>query len=364
MDPMHPKLTDQAVDRLPLHLGRAELLEEIMTTPAVDDSPVRRNAPRRPSRYLVPLAAAAVVAAVATAPLWRGGDADPRIQDSSGFAATPTPTPTPTPDATPDAPKDPAQAYRFVLDAPGWRVDHTDESEYGGMVSYSKAGADLEISWYPAASYDDYVEDRSHIVEPPAPGEPVEVVGVPGQLWAYSPDDHTVIREVERGHWTELRGGGLSKRDFLDLLTQVRQVDRDGFEASLPAEFVTTADRAAVIDEMTDGIAGALAPQHRLTPMGVPGPRFESAQTDRYQLGAHVAGAVACAWLDAYTAARQDDDEAAAADAADALATSREWPILVEMAAEGDYPEVLWQYADDAAAGRPVEGYAGGLGCG
>jgi hypothetical protein len=34
------------------------------------------------------------------------------------------------------------------------------------------------------------------------------------------------------------------------------------------------------------------------------------------------------------------------ATAAKALATSREWPLLREMDAEGDYPEVVWQYAD------------------
>ena len=29
-----------------------------------------------------------------------------------------------------------------------------------------------------------------------------------------------------------------------------------------------------------------------------------------------------------------------------ALASSRNWPVLLEMNAEGDYPEVVWQYAD------------------
>jgi hypothetical protein len=30
----------------------------------------------------------------------------------------------------------------------------------------------------------------------------------------------------------------------------------------------------------------------------------------------------------------------------------------------GDYPEVLWEYADQVAAGQVPDGYQGGLGCG
>ena len=44
---MNPKLTDDAVADLPLHHGRAELLEEIMRTPVLDDRPVRAERPRR-----------------------------------------------------------------------------------------------------------------------------------------------------------------------------------------------------------------------------------------------------------------------------------------------------------------------------
>ncbi len=57
---------------------------------------------------------------------------------------------------------------------------------------------------------------------------------------------------------------------------------------------------------------------------------------------------MACAWI-----------ERGGKEAAEALATSRSWPILLEMNAEGDYPEVVWQYADalngngDVPAGKP-----------
>jgi hypothetical protein len=93
---------------------------------------------------------------------------------------------------------------------------------------------------------------------------------------------------------------------------------------------------------------------------------------DRYQLGAQVAGTVACAWIDRWVAARRDGDEAAVREAVDAMATSTSWPILREMNAEGDYPEVLWELAAAmetnaaAPAGTPTsveQAYESALGC-
>jgi hypothetical protein len=49
--------------------------------------------------------------------------------------------------------------------------------------------------------------------------------------------------------------------------------------------------------------------------------------------------------------------------ARDVLATSHDWPVLHEMNETGDYPEVLWGLADQAAAGEVPDWYAGGLGC-
>ena len=60
------------------------------------------------------------------------------------------------------------------------------------------------------------------------------------------------------------------------------------------------------------------------------------------------------------------------AGAAAALATSHQWRVLDEMNTEGDYPEVLWQYADALQADGTVlggkrltieESYRDALGC-
>lgn len=335
---MNPKLTDEAVAGLPLHAGRAELLEEIMRTPVLDHAVTVR--PRR-NRWLVPLAVAATVAAVATAPVWWGSS------DAGPTAGAP---------AVQD--NGPAPGY-VVLLAPGWQVDNVEADATGGSISYRNGRARFEVTRYPAQSYAGYVEDREHIVDPAAPGEPVEVLGKAGQLWAYTPDDHTVIREVEGGQWQEIRAAGPDRTAFLELLGQLRLVDRDAFEAALPAEYVTAVERPAEIEAMLDGIATVADP---LLPGGAT-PELDSDQPDPYVLGAEVAGTVACAWMDEYVEARAAGDDARADEAVRVLGTSRQWPVLLEMDAEGDYSEVVWQYADEIAAGRGYLRYQDGLGC-
>ena len=97
--------TDEAVAALPLAQGRAELLEEIMSTPSADTptatAPTRPDRPS-PRRWAVPLAAAAAVAALAAAPLWR-----PRAA-TSGHRPGRRPSPRPRRPAT-----------QLVLEAPG-----------------------------------------------------------------------------------------------------------------------------------------------------------------------------------------------------------------------------------------------------
>lgn len=325
-----------------------------MSTPVRDGLSARTAFPRRSTAWLTPVAAAAVAAGLATIPLWAGDGPSPGgVPDASAAGQS-------TADASSDPSPESAEvgAHLVVLDAPGWQVEHTNA---GGLeVDYTSGAATLEIVALPASSYDWYVKDREHIVEPPAPGEPVEVLGRPAQLWAYSGDDHTVIREPEAGYSYEIRGQGLSKADYLDLLDQLRLVDANGFQAALPPRFVTTANDA-VVQEMLDGIAreaGGLT-----APFGTPAPVIHSDSSDRYQLGVDVAGTVVCRWLSFYVDGRRTGDEDAVTPAVNTLATAHRWPLLLEMDAEGDYPTVVWEYADKAAARRDVDGYQAALGC-
>ena len=156
---MIPKLTDDAISMLPLESGRAELLEEIMTTVAPDrQTEATPNPTPRRNRWLAPVAAAAVVAGLAGGTVW-WQQHRPEQDDSSRVAALGLP-----------------EGQAVVLDAPGWKVD----SLGGDGIQFRKGDANLEVTSYAAKDYDSYVEDREHIVDPPAPGAPVTVLGRPG----------------------------------------------------------------------------------------------------------------------------------------------------------------------------------------
>ncbi|MFC6287353.1 hypothetical protein ACFP3Q_08110 [Nocardioides sp. GCM10027113] len=348
---MIPKLTDQAIGDLPLSRGRAELLEEIMSTPVLDETRTTTPArpPRRAVRWVVPLAAAASVAALATSPTWWPGRGATPVQPAEQVVGGPA--------AQPAQPAQPAQGLYPVLEAASWKVQYLSREGDWGEITWGRDDQQLEVSWAPARYYDDYVRDREHITEPPSAGDPVEVLGVPGRLWAYAATDHTVIREVQDGRWLELRGIGMGRGAFLELLASLELVDEKAFEATLPAEYVTAGERDGEIRRLLEEIEG-------VTGVGFPEPTTVTSQESKpYHLGADVAGAYACAWLDVYAAATRSGDDEAAEQAARVLGTSRDWPVLQWMAEEGGYPGAVWGYADEVAAGRVPEGYEGGLGC-
>jgi hypothetical protein len=336
------KLTDDAVAGLPLHLGRAELLEEIMSTPVLDDRPIRADRPRRRTTWLVPAAAAVLVAALALGAGW-WATAGPDGQGSSGFASQPE-----------------VGGDSVLLSAPGWAITSASAEDDSGEMTYEKGADSLDIMWGPADSYEGYVEDRRHIVDPPAAGEPIQVLGRDAQLWAYSADDHTAIREVEDGTWIELRGAGMRKAGYLALLDDLRLVDLATFEAALPGSFVTSEENAAAVAEILDGISDFA---HPLLPSGVARSSIASDQNDPYQLGVEVAGAVACAWFDEYAGATRAGADRRAQRAAGILTSARDWPVLKEIDAQGGYSEVVWSLADEVAAGQVPDWYVDGLGC-
>jgi hypothetical protein len=336
---MIPKLTDDAISMLPLESGRAELLEEIMTTVAPDrqTEPTSNPTPRR-NRWVAPLAAAAVVAGLAGGTLW-WQQHRPEQDDPSRVAALGLP-----------------EGQAVVLDAPGWKVD----SLGGDGIQFRKGDANLEVTSYAAKDYDSYVEDREHIVDPPAPGAPVTVLGRPGQLWAYSPDDHTVIREVEDGHWLEFRGQGMDQDAYLALLGKLRLTSDAEFDAALPDDYVTKDERDIAAEQILGeirNVSNAGFPDGSSLQLGA------GESKDYYQFGAEVVAQYTCAWLEDFENAKAHGQQARAEEAARVLGTSRQWPILKQMNADGGYSEVVWELADQAVAGQVPDWYREGLGC-
>jgi hypothetical protein len=60
----------------------------------------------------------------------------------------------------------------------------------------------------------------------------------------------------------------------------------------------------------------------------------ESELANHYEFGQAVAGAVACGWLESWSAATGSGDEAGARQAVEAMSGARRWPVLLQMVQE------------------------------
>jgi hypothetical protein len=286
----------------------------------------------RPPQLIAVMALSATIALVALL-VARGGDDQPVALGSGGGPA------------------------RLVLSAPGWRIIRHDEQPESGSVHFETDFASgqqrVTLHQRPPGYNDEFTN-----------GQSITVLGVAGHLI----DDGGEYRAFwESGTWDfELRGQASSDAGFRSLLNSLEYVDEATWEAALPASVVKAADRAAVVDEMLQGVP---------TPPGFDAARLEytNQTSDRYQLGAQVASAILCGWIEQWLDAKQRGDSSTQDAAAQALQTSRSWTFLIDMQAEGDYPRVAWQYVDAIAGGGatpgakvvPVEdSFRGALGCG
>jgi hypothetical protein len=125
---------------------------------------------------------------------------------------------------------------------------------------------------------------------------------------------------------------------FEERLDWLNRVDSQTWLDAMPAKVVKAADHDAAVREMLKGVP---VPKG-FTPSQIPD---EGLTTDRYQVGASVTGIVSCLWFRQWGEARRAGDSRAEAEAEKAMATSKHWAILHEMAKDGAYPETVWQLA-------------------
>jgi hypothetical protein len=253
---------------------------------------------------------------------------------------------------------------RVLVTAPGWKVRSVEgfDAEAGEMTfqlgpdrmrrekflnSYSVVNdaPRLEVAWYPRDQYEFYRADRAR--EPHL--QHLELFGKRAQMISYSATDHAVMLPPQGAVFLELRGNVGDEAAFRRFLADsVEQVDIRTWLAAMPPSVVTAGN-------LDGAVRKALA--------GVPRPPGFDASSlgrglalDSYQFGARITGLVACGWIEEWQRAGASGDAAAQQRAVAAMATSRDWAVLHEMDAEGDYPEVVWQYADEVAAGTfPAE---------
>jgi hypothetical protein len=168
----------------------------------------------------------------------------------------------------------------------------------------------------------------------------------------------------EDGYVLQLRAAVPDQAAFEERLAWLTKVDSQAWLDAMPAKVVKAAEHEATVQEMLEGIP---VPDS-FDPSRIPD---EGLTTNRYQVGAQVTSTVSCLWFLQWTDARRSGDRGAELEAEQAMATSRRWRILHEMAKEGAYPETIWELAAEMPSGvweraghrHPLLPRAEGLGC-
>jgi len=217
---------------------------------------------------------------------------------------------------------------RLLMD--GWSVTRVDEWSAGqGEMTFTSGERTLALSWWPASETGRIGKDSDKLV---AGGR---------TFYRYKGSNDYTAFWRSGDSTVEARALAASPDDFVALLRRLRSVGAEDWLRALPSSAVAPADHGTAVDAMLRGLP--LPPGFDTAAL-----RRDARTRDRYQLGAQVSGAVACGWIEAWL----HGDNRAVAE----LATARDWQVLKDMNAEGDYPEVLWQYADAVVHGGTVPG--------
>ncbi len=344
-------ITDQQVGALPIHGGRAELLEEIMSTPVehVDraEHPLDDLAPRRGRRALATVAAvAAVVATVGGLAAWRIPDQTSTPDGTSlghgvkGGTASHSKHDTRPSTQEAQVRSVPGGAY-FALGEAGWTITYVDEAANGMSITYTRDGQTLELDLYPADNYQTYVMDRHADY---GDGTATSLLGQDATRWESLPDSHTTIRTPEGGRFLEASGSGMDEAAYTDLVGQLVQTDEHGFASSMPAGVVTPFNREPAIRHLLRGVD--TPPGFSLADVALTG------FNDAYAAAAQVAGSVGCAWVDVWDGGTVADRQAAI----EAFDGSRSWPLLRDIAHEGGYSGGFWSVGHRMQIGHTDKG--------
>jgi hypothetical protein len=317
--------------------------------------------PPQPSSRLVPvLAAAAAVAAVTV-----GGLVVIASRDTSPVASDqPTrPAVVPDPQSAPpastgvaDSELTPAAATqfaagelpRFGIDEAGWTMTYASESDLGGSYSFEHTdGRTLEIHTF-GGGEDGF---RGSIG-----GDQRITLTENGEEWslldyAATPEgggDARFRANVLRGDWTwEFDGAPFtSPTAFLDTVTGIHPVDDATWDATLPDDIISASDQSATVAALLEDVP---------LPDGFDTEALNDGSTNsRYQFIAKVSSAVTCAWLDQWFTGQESADLTIQDQAATAMATSTDWAMLKEIAAQGGWANEVWQHAEAINGGEGV----------
>ncbi len=283
----------------------------------------------------------------------------------------------------------------LLLEGPGWRVQNVYESGQGVYMPRSSRGAGsmefvtgpaisygsikvspdgevsgmapkavrqrkVELSWhhgkleFPGPLYRQPIKvpvlDTTALVNTRAETGYIETKTEKKRIdWGGPGDREMAAIWNEDGYTLEMRAWVSNLSAFEERLGWLSRVDSQTWLDAMPAKVVKAADHDAAVREMLKGIP---VPKG-FKPSQIPD---EGLTTNRDQVGGSVTGIVSCLWFRQWGEARRTGDRAAAAEAERAMATSKHWPILREMAREGGYP-AIWELAADMPSGKGRRGW-------
>ncbi len=329
-----------------------ELCEEIMSTTPVHDqattkyTPVPTTAnrdsrsPRRPRRSAFMAVAAAAVAVLALGLVinLRGNDG----AENTAWAA----------ELVEFAERSPL----MLVDDPAWTVTYADENGDEGEMTFTNNGQQADLHWR-AGPLSEWLDDR---LNSGTDRGTQDIVNGTATIVQYDGGNEYTALWSANGQVLEFRTQSESDNDFRDLLDALSIVDVNTWLSAMPASVVGSADQPAAISDMLTGIP---------VPDGFHASQLadDAGLKDRYQLGARVVAAVSCTWIEQWIDASATGDAIAAQEAVDAMNTSGQWPIILEMNQSGAYGQVLQMIVDGMTneGGISVaDSYQDALGCG
>lgn len=182
--------------------------------------------------------------------------------------------------------------------------------------------------------------------------EPLTVLDHPAQTLQINDMTYVVVVAVPEGS-IELRVPATNRAELNRIVDGLRVVDAAEFDAALPATVVTPSQRAAVVEEMLEGVP--TPPGFDIGPVAT-----DPIYSDRVTLATTVAAEVACGWLDEWFNVWETEDAAELDAILTALEASPGWPMLTDITPQqSGFPDALAQIVDSLRDGGSVMTGAG-----
>jgi hypothetical protein len=215
---------------------------------------------------------------------------------------------------------------RLLVTAPGWSIIHANITADDGGLTYKDAGHPypgpyaVVMNWAPAGLYRNALSGlrrNATVTHSTVLGRQVTTFHERGGAYdiVFPPQGDVFVTLSLPGFEHEA------------LLRSVRAVSVDRWLAAMPPEVVQPAAESGVIARMLQGVP--LPPGFDPSSL-----EAEGELSNRFDLGKAVAGAVACGWLESWSAAIRSGDDAVARQAVKGMAAARHWPVLLQMVQE------------------------------